>query len=90
MGEGVSRSFLRALVALIGGYRDALKFRDGSRVTFDEEMFLRTRPASIQPYLREMLCSQIFQQVRQIVGLVGKSLLFPIVVVCGYEDDLFF
>ncbi|CAG0918019.1 unnamed protein product [Notodromas monacha] len=62
MGEGVSRAFLRALVALIGGYRDALRLKDGQKVLFDHDMFIKTRPPSTQPYLKEMLCSQIFQQ----------------------------
>ncbi|CAG9824217.1 unnamed protein product [Phaedon cochleariae] len=62
LGDGVSRAFLRALVQLIGGYRDALKFQPGQKVTFDEERFIETRPPSLQPFLREMLHLQIFQQ----------------------------
>lgn len=63
LGDGVSRAFLRALVQLIGGYRDALKFQPGQQVTFDDEKFIETRPLSLQPFLREMLHLQIFQQV---------------------------
>ncbi|XP_030765881.1 DENN domain-containing protein 1A isoform X2 [Sitophilus oryzae] len=62
LGDGVSRAFLRALVQLIGGYRDALKFQPGQKVTFDEERFIDTRPVSLQPFLRKMLQLQIFQQ----------------------------
>lgn len=63
LGDGVSRAFLRALVQLIGGYRDALKFQPRQKVTFDEEKFIETRPVALQPFLREMLNLQIFQQV---------------------------
>lgn len=63
LGDGVSRAFLRALVQLIGGYRDALRFQPGEKVTFDQEKFIETRPLSLQPFLREMLNLQIFRQV---------------------------
>ncbi|KAL1518245.1 hypothetical protein ABEB36_001894 [Hypothenemus hampei] len=62
LGDGVSRAFLQALVQLIGGYRDALKFQPGQRVTFDEDRFIETRPVTVQPFLKEMLRLQIFQQ----------------------------
>ncbi|KAL1456592.1 hypothetical protein WDU94_001311 [Cyamophila willieti] len=62
MGDGVSRAFLRALVQLIGHYRDALKFHTGANITFDNETFVRARPTAMQPFLREMLKLQIFQQ----------------------------
>ncbi|CAH1998632.1 unnamed protein product [Acanthoscelides obtectus] len=62
LGDGVSRAFLRALVQLIGGYRDALRFEPGQKVTFDKEKFIETRPVSLQPFLRQMLQLQIFQQ----------------------------
>lgn len=63
LGDGVSRAFLRALVQLIGGYRDALRFQAGEQVTFDQDKFIETRPVSLQPFLKEMLNLQIFQQV---------------------------
>lgn len=63
LGDGVSRAFLRALVQLIGGYRDALKFQLGQKVTFDEQSFIESRSVSSQPFLRQMLHLQIFQQV---------------------------
>lgn len=62
LGDGVSRAFLRALVQLIGGYRDALIIKNGEKVTFNEQSFIDTRPASSQKFLKEMLHLQIFQQ----------------------------
>lgn len=76
LGDGVSRAFLRALVQLIGGYRDALRFQPGEQVTFDEEKFIETRPMSLQPFLREMLHLQIFQQVRKITKYCRLQLNF--------------
>ncbi|XP_074654474.1 DENN domain-containing protein 1A-like isoform X2 [Tubulanus polymorphus] len=61
-GDGVARAFLRALVALIGGYRDALKFREGEEITFDRDAFLQSRPPSMQPFLEKILDLQIFEQ----------------------------
>lgn len=63
LGDGVSKAFLRALVQLIGGYRDALKISQGKKITFSKEAFVESRPPSIQPFLRKMLELQIFQQV---------------------------
>lgn len=62
LGESVSRAFLRALVMLIGGYREALEFNDGDKITFNQERFIATRPISFQPYLRKMLELQMFRQ----------------------------
>ncbi|KAH0821165.1 hypothetical protein GEV33_001626 [Tenebrio molitor] len=64
LGDGVSRAFLRALVQLIGGYRDGLRIQEAQKITFDQEKFIETRPVSFQPFLREMLHLQIFQQVK--------------------------
>lgn len=64
LGDGVSRAFLRALVQLIGGYRDALKISQGKKITFNEDAFVESRPSSIQPFLKKMLELQIFRQVR--------------------------
>ncbi|KAL0902272.1 hypothetical protein ABMA27_000179 [Loxostege sticticalis] len=61
LGDAVSRAFLRALVCLIGGYRDAIKIENGQLITFNPEAFVRTRK-SMQPFLRKILQSQIFQQ----------------------------
>ncbi|XP_045464252.1 DENN domain-containing protein 1B isoform X2 [Harmonia axyridis] len=62
LGDAVSRAFLRALVHLIGGYRDALRMQPGKSVSFDEEVFVGTRPASMKPFIKEMLNLQIFRQ----------------------------
>ncbi|KAG8222195.1 hypothetical protein J437_LFUL001287, partial [Ladona fulva] len=62
MGDGISRAFLRALVQLIGGYRDALHFHQGEKISFNEEAFVESRPANMKPFLRKMLQLQIFQQ----------------------------
>ncbi|CAH0746261.1 unnamed protein product [Diatraea saccharalis] len=61
LGDAVSRAFLRALVCLIGGYRDAIKIENGQLITFNPEAFVRTRK-TMQPFLRKILQSQIFQQ----------------------------
>lgn len=63
LGDGVSRSFLCALVQLIGGYRDALNFHEGECITFNKDAFIESRPVNMQPFLRKMLELQIFQQV---------------------------
>ncbi|KAL4717684.1 hypothetical protein ACJJTC_000833 [Scirpophaga incertulas] len=61
LGDAVSRAFLRALVCLIGGYRDAIKIENGQRITFNPEGFIRTRK-NMQQLLKKILQSQIFQQ----------------------------
>ena len=63
LGDGVSRAFLRALVQLTAGYREALTLQQGERITFDPNKFVESRPLSMQPFLRKMLELQIFQQV---------------------------
>ncbi|RWS31010.1 DENN domain-containing protein 1A-like protein [Leptotrombidium deliense] len=62
VSDGVARTFLKALVMLIGGYRDALKMSPGQKITFSKENFIVSRPTSIQPFLQRMLHLQIFQQ----------------------------
>lgn len=61
-GDRVSRIFLRVLVQLIGGYRDAVSFRDGGKITWDADAFVESRPSSLRPYLRKMIDLQIFHQ----------------------------
>ncbi|XP_045784796.1 DENN domain-containing protein 1A isoform X3 [Maniola jurtina] len=61
LGDAVSRAFLRALVCLIGGYRDAIRIEKGQQITFKADAFVRTRK-NMQPFLRKILQSQIFQQ----------------------------
>ncbi|XP_060069680.1 DENN domain-containing protein 1B-like isoform X2 [Ylistrum balloti] len=61
-GDAIPRTFLMALVRLIGCYRDALRFKQGEPITFDPEAFVLSRPQSMQPFLENMLQLQIFQQ----------------------------
>ncbi|XP_067661906.1 DENN domain-containing protein 1B-like isoform X2 [Haliotis asinina] len=62
-GDAISRAFLNALVRLIGGYRDALKFHTGEPITFEPEAFVTSRATpSMQAYLQKMLQLQIFQE----------------------------
>lgn len=61
LGDAVSRAFLRALVCLIGGYRDAIKIENGQLITFNPEAFVKTRK-NMQPFLKKILQSQIFRQ----------------------------
>lgn len=63
LGDGVSRAFLRSLVQLTAGYREALTLQQGERITFNQNAFVENRPSSMQPFLRKMLELQIFQQV---------------------------
>lgn len=60
--DGVSRAFLKAMVAIIGGYRDALRFRPGEPITFDPDAFVVSRPAHMQSLLQKILQLQTFQQ----------------------------
>ena len=62
LGDSVARAFLQALVHLIGGYRDALKYRQGEKITFNEDAFVMSRSASLQPFLEQMLQLQLFRQ----------------------------
>jgi len=62
LGESVARAFLQALVHLIGGYRDALKFKQGEKITFCEESFVSSRSPALRPFLEQMLHLQIFRQ----------------------------
>ena len=62
LGDSVARAFLQALVHLIGGYRDALKYRQGEKITFNEDAFILSRSTSLQPFLEKMLQLQIFMQ----------------------------
>lgn len=62
IGDRVSKIFLCILVQLIGGYRDAIKFSQGSKLTWCRETFIESRPSHLRPFLRDMLELQIFQQ----------------------------
>ena len=55
-------SFFLKPVMLIGGYRDALSFPSGQKITFNKEVFVASRPPPMQPFMEKMLQLQIFQQ----------------------------
>ncbi|XP_050423721.1 DENN domain-containing protein 1B-like isoform X2 [Adelges cooleyi] len=90
LGDGVSRSFLRALVHLIGGYRDALKFHQGERITFNKEAFIESRSTNMQPFLKKMLELQIFQQfIEERLEMLNAGLGFSDefeMEVCNYHE----
>lgn len=62
LGDAVAKAFLQALVHLIGGYREALKYRQGEKVNFSDEEFIKSRSSNLQPFLEQMLQLQIFRQ----------------------------
>ncbi|XP_034193078.2 DENN domain-containing protein 1A isoform X2 [Osmia lignaria lignaria] len=77
LGDGVSRAFLRALVQLTAGYRDALTLEQGQSITFDRDAFIESRPPSMQPFVREMLQLQIFQQfIEERLNMLNSGLGF--------------
>ncbi|XP_026461658.1 DENN domain-containing protein 1B isoform X3 [Ctenocephalides felis] len=60
LGDGVARAFLRAIVQLTKGYRDAMEFRE--KIVFNGDLFVESRPQSYRPFIRSMLRLQTFQQ----------------------------
>jgi len=62
LGDSVARAFLQALVHLIGGYRDALRYRQGEKITFSDDAFILSRSTPLQPFLEQMLQLQLFRQ----------------------------
>ncbi|XP_043285405.1 DENN domain-containing protein 1A-like isoform X2 [Venturia canescens] len=90
LGDGVSRAFLRALVQLTAGYREALTLQQGERITFDENAFVENRPTSMQPFLRKMLELQIFQQfIEERLHMLNSGLGFSDefeMEACNYSD----
>lgn len=66
IGDRVSKIFLGILVQLIGGYRDAIKFTQGEKITWDRDTFVESRSPHLRVYLREMMELQIFRQVSEI------------------------
>lgn len=77
LGDGVSRAFLRALVQLTAGYREALTLQQGERITFNQNAFVESRPSSMQPFLRKMLELQIFQQfIEERLNMLNSGLGF--------------
>jgi len=45
-----------------GGYRDALRFKPGERITFNSDSYVQSRPPNMQQFLRKVLELQTFQQ----------------------------
>ncbi|XP_069677452.1 DENN domain-containing protein 1A-like isoform X3 [Periplaneta americana] len=90
LGDGVSRAFLRALVQLIGGYRDALRFHQGQKITFNSEAFVESRSSSMQSFLRKMLQVQTFQQfIEERLEMLNNGLGFSDefeMEACNYSD----
>ncbi|XP_043480871.1 DENN domain-containing protein 1B isoform X2 [Leptopilina heterotoma] len=90
LGDGVSRAFLRALVQLTAGYREALTLQQGVRITFDPNKFVECRPLSMQPFLRKMLELQIFQQfIEERLHMLNSGLGFSDefeIEACNYSD----
>ena len=65
------------MVHLIGGYKDALKLRQGEKITFSDDAFLASRPPQMTQFLQQMLELQLFRQfVEERLALrnAGKSL----------------
>ena len=70
IGDGVSKAFLAAMVSLIGGYRNAMRFHDGADITFDPDIFVTGSSISRDPsshveyrrFFEMVLHMQSFQQ----------------------------
>ncbi|XP_071449613.1 DENN domain-containing protein 1B-like isoform X2 [Hetaerina americana] len=90
LGDGISRAFLRTLVQLIGGYRDALHFHQGEKISFNAEAFVESRPTNMKPFLRKMLQLQIFQQfIEERLDMLNAGLGFSDefeLEACNYSD----
>ncbi|XP_014227597.1 DENN domain-containing protein 1B isoform X1 [Trichogramma pretiosum] len=95
LGDGVSRAFLRALVQLTAGYREALTLQQGEAgqhmtISFDQDAFVESRPISMQPFLRKMLELQIFQQfIEERLHMLNSGLGFSDefeMEACNYSD----
>lgn len=84
-GDRISKIFLGILVQLIGGYRDAIKFSELKKITWDADTFVESRPANLRPYLKDMLELQIFQQV--CVEFYVCRIYF-LIIICLYFSSL--
>ncbi|CAH4038500.1 DENN domain-containing protein 1A-like isoform X1 [Pieris brassicae] len=88
LGDAVSRAFLRALVCLIGGYRDAICI-ENEQFEFSSEAFIKTRK-HMQQFLSKMLESQIFQQfIEERLDLInsGKGFNDEFEIECNFYYD---
>lgn len=87
LGDSVARAFLRALVQLIGNYKEALQFREEDKIiTFNKEKFVSIRPPNFQPFAEKMLDLQIFQQVREISASSSEKVVDQMFHEFGYEE----
>ncbi|XP_033096034.1 DENN domain-containing protein 1B-like isoform X3 [Anneissia japonica] len=62
LGDGIARSFMKALVPIIGNYRAAIKQQDTSKFEFEEELFIKHSPTNMHTFLETLLHSQHFQE----------------------------
>lgn len=60
-GTRIPKIFLNALVQIIGGYRDAIKYTE-SRLKFDNEAFIESSSPSNRAFVQKIIELQIFQQ----------------------------
>jgi DENN domain-containing protein 1 len=60
-GNGIPKIFLCALVQLIGGYRDAIKYSE-SKLRFDNSVFIESQSPQNRVFVSKILQNQIFQQ----------------------------
>ncbi|KAJ8039527.1 DENN domain-containing protein 1A [Holothuria leucospilota] len=61
-GVHLAKSFLKTMVCLIGGYKHALKLREGGPICFSQESFLESRPPHMKECLERLLQMQHFTQ----------------------------
>ncbi|XP_038045770.1 DENN domain-containing protein 1B-like isoform X2 [Patiria miniata] len=63
-GDGVARSFLKVLVYLLGGYREAIRSKTvtGNEYVLDRDVFVQCRSTHMQPFLEKLLQLQHFTQ----------------------------
>lgn len=60
-GNRIPKIFLNALVQIIGGYRDAIKYTE-SRLKFDNDVFIESQSPSNRAFVQKIVELQIFQQ----------------------------
>lgn len=60
-GERLPRIFLGALVQIIGGYRDAIKYTE-SKLKFDNDVFIESQYPQNRAFVQKIVQLQIFQQ----------------------------
>ncbi len=60
-GDRIPRIFLSALVQIIGGYRDAIKYSD-SKMKFDNDTFIESQPTQYKVFVQKIVELQVFQQ----------------------------